>query len=61
MTQPERPNPRPVLVDDSGQIREMNGEPFVVFDPETIRKSIADLEAGRFVTLDQLIADLKKP
>ncbi len=57
MSQPDRPNPRPVQVDETGQIREMDGTPFIMFAPEMVRKSIADLEAGRFVTLDQFIAE----
>lgn len=50
-------NPRPVSVDASGRIFEITGARYVFpgLDPESVAEGIADLEAGRVFTLEEVL------
>ena len=53
---------RPVRVDEAGRIfYEDTGEQLIMpgLEPETILASLADLEAGRTVPLEQVMAECK--
>ncbi len=54
--------PRPVDVDESGQLFESSGEPILIpgLEPEVILDGLAELEAGRLTSLNQKLAGRKE-
>lgn len=53
-------NPRPICMDDCGNLTEFTtGEPFLMpgLEPESILRGMADIDAGRVRSLEEILAD----
>lgn len=59
MADQPRPNPRPVLVGETGVLTEVTGELIVVpgLEPDAVLRGIADATAGRYRPLSEIMTE----